>query len=210
MIGYSREVYLALFESYAGALWPAPLVALALGALALWCAWGRGRARSRIAGAVLAAFWGLTGALFYFGPFWDLSFWAPVPGALFIAEAALIAWVLAVRGAARIEMGPGPAGKAGLALALLAFPLYPLISLALGRTASELEPFGLAPAPVLIFTFALLAMARPRAPRVLMVIPLALAALTGVLGFELGIYEDFAVVIAAGVGVWVWRRATRR
>ena len=57
MLPYTAEVYFTLFEQYNRAIWPAPLIAVALAWVAVVLAFRPAPGGDRLIGAILAAAW---------------------------------------------------------------------------------------------------------------------------------------------------------
>lgn len=94
MLPFTREQFFALFASYNETVWPAPVVAYVLGAVAVAGALRGGDVASRLVAAVLALMWLWTAIAYHWLAFAAINDAAWVFGALFVAEAALLvrAW----------------------------------------------------------------------------------------------------------------------
>jgi hypothetical protein len=84
----------------------------------------------------------------------------------------------------------------GLALVAYALVLYPLIGALAGDHYPGMPVFGIAPCPVVIFTFGLLLMASTHVSRWLLVVPLAWALVGGSASFLLGIPQDWMLLVS--------------
>lgn len=198
MLPYDAEVLYAVLAQYNRAVWPAVLIAYALGlglvALALKPrAWG-----GRAAGLVLAAMWAWVGAAWHLTHFATINFAAPAYGALFVAEAALFVWTGALRGRLALRFRPDLSGWAGLGLAAYGLIAYPVIFLALGDGWQGTPLAGLAPVPTTFFTLGVLLLAEGRTPWHLFVIPVLWSLFDGVTAWMLDTPEDL-VLPAAGI-----------
>ena len=136
---FSPRTYYRLFELYNLAIWPAQLVAVALGVLilALLPVW-----KGRVVATILAACW-LWVAWAYFLERYDTINWAASYFALgFAIVALLLLWIGVAYG---LSFGPlsHPTGRAGLAVFLFALGVQPLIA-PLGRPWTQAEVFGIA------------------------------------------------------------------
>lgn len=160
---FSPATYQRLFELHNAAWWPAQTVAVALGSLAAWLGWHHvaahdarraGRA-DRIVGIVLALAWGLVAWAFLGSRLASIHWAAPGLAAAFALQAGLLA-AMVLRPTARVRPSlAAPPGRraVGFALWLLALAGLPLLTLALGRPASQSPWFGLMPDPTVLATF---------------------------------------------------------
>lgn len=196
---FSRDQFLAVFEAYNRAVWPAQfglgLVALVALILAL-------RARplaQRGALGCLAVLWSWMGVVYHWGFFSAINPAAWIFGAAFVVQAGLFALAafLPVR----------PPGRAltwslalGASLLVYAMIVYPLIGQLSDHAYPRSPTFGL-PCPTTIFTFGtLLVMASPPR-RWLLVVPVAWAAVGSTAPFGFGIWEDLGLLVAALTGL---------
>jgi hypothetical protein len=177
---FSRSTYYRLFEIYNAAIWPAQVVAVALGLVILAPLWRRGgEARGRVIAAILAGCWLWIGIAFHASRYATIN-WAAVYFAwAFGVEAALLIWIGVVRGSLRFDRLADGAGRAGLAIFLFALALEPLIGPLLGRGWRQVEIFGVAPDPTAVATLGILVAARCRGRWLLMIVPALWCAITG-------------------------------
>ena len=211
MLPFTAEVYFALFAQYNGAIWPAQIIAyvLGLGAVVLAC---RPLAGSdRIVAGLLAAAWMWSGAVYHLLYFASINFSAPVLGAVFVLEGLLLAWTGVLRGRLAFRFQPDPAGWAGLGLAVFAMVGYPVMGWLAGHGWPRAAVFGVAPAPVTIFTLGLLLLAERRTPVHLVAIPVLWTLVGGAAAWFLGIPEDLVLPLAGfltlALAWWKNRRA---
>jgi hypothetical protein len=204
---FTAEAYYSLFEAYNAAIWPAQLVAYGLGLAALVLALTPVAAGGRIALGVLALFWLWNGIAYHLLHFLQINFAALGFGPLFVLQGMLLAgWAL---GRGRdFRFRSDLFGGSGLFLVLFALVVYPLLAWLAGHGWPRAAIFGVAPAPMTIFTFGVLLMLEA-APRTLAVIPLVWSLAAGTAAVvRLGTPEDLALLVAgiAGFGLLVWRR----
>lgn len=155
---FAPQTYYRLFELYNAALWPAQLVALALGGTLVGQWWyGRGRALA----AVLAGCWLWVAWAFHVRHYATIN-WAATWFALgFAGEALLLFWSGVIRG--RLRFGPlTPANALGLGVLLFALLVQPLLGPLLGRDWAAVELFGMAPDPTAVATLGVLLLAARR------------------------------------------------
>jgi hypothetical protein len=204
---FTAEAYYSLFEAYNATIWPAQLVAYALGLVVVLLALRPVAAGDRIALAALALFWLWMGLCYHLLFFLQINFAALGFGPLFVIEGLLLA-VAALRGGRAFRFRRDLFGWTGLAFCVFALIAYPLLGWLAGHGWPRAAIFGVAPAPTTIFTFGVFLML-DRAPVYLAVIPLLWALAAGASAVvRLGTPEDLALLAAgiAGFGLLVWRR----
>ncbi|MFO1187461.1 MAG: DUF6064 family protein [Alphaproteobacteria bacterium] len=176
MLVFSARNYYRLFELYNAAVWPAHIVALALGLAVLFCFWrGMGRAMA----VVLAVAWTWVALVFHVQYFSTITPFAPTFAAGTGLEAVLIAWTGAVRGGLAPVRDGSLSARVGLGIHLAALVGLPALGLAMGRTVGQTEIFALAPDPTALATIGLLLAVR-RIHWHLLVIPFLWCVNTGV------------------------------
>jgi hypothetical protein len=84
--------------------------------------------------------------------------------------------------------------------------LYPLIGVWTGHHYPALPMFGIAPCPVVLFTFGVLLLAKAPLPRRLLIAPFVWALIGGTAAFLLGVAQDWLLLASAGVGVYLFIR----
>ena len=197
MFPFDAEVLASSYADYNAAVWPAQAVALALALAVLWLVVAPRPGAGRLIGAILAAAWLWVGLVFHLRYFAALDFMAPVYGWAFIAEAALLIWVVVWRGAP-LSFRADICGLAGLAVAVFALFGLPLISGATAAGFAAARLVGVAPGPTALFTLGLLLLAEGRGALPLMVVPLLWCAVAGIAAWALGIAEAWPLPVLGG------------
>lgn len=198
MLPFTREQFFEVFAAYNSATWPAAVAVYPLALLALAGAWWGGRHGGRWVGAVLAVMWAFVGIVYHGLYFSRINPLATVFAGIFILQALLFAGQAAFgRGLAFTPRGRirAAAGAVLIAYAMLA---YPLIGLAAGERYPALPLFGVAPCPLLIFTFGLLVQASG-GRWWLWIVPLAWSLVGGSAALLLSVPQDWALPVAAVV-----------
>jgi hypothetical protein len=194
---FSLEMLLDYFAVYNERIWPMQLVGYVAGLLVLVPLFRPGKAWNRVVTGVLALLWMWLGLVFWVPAASDMAM-LYAPATLFAVQGVLFLHAL-VRG----HLTYGPAGRVDtiLGLAFVAYALagYPLVGLGVGHVYPHTALSPLFPCPAIILTFGLLLFARG-VPRHLLIIP-TLWAVSGILWFYLGMFEDAGLVIAGVVGV---------
>ncbi len=209
MLPFTSEVFFALFEDYNRAIWPAQLVAYALGILALVLVVRPSATGSRIIGACLALFWLWNGAVYHWIFFATINFAAPVFAALFGFQGVLFVWIVLLRGKVAFRFNATLSGWAGLAMAGFAIAGYPFAGWLAGHGWPQAAMFGVAPCPTVIFTLGIVLLAKPRAPTSLVIIPLLWSLIGGTAVWLLDAPEDLSLPMAGAVALALLVRKTR-
>lgn len=159
---FSERVYTRLFTLHNQALWPAQLLALALGGLVLLALLHPRPGTSRLVAVLLAMAWAFVAWSFLWQRYvpinWGIRYLVP----LFVLQALL----LVIVGAARRD-GLGLSTRwsvsRGLGLVLFAYALagHPLVALLGGRGLTGAEIIGLVPDPLAIATLGIAVMTSP-------------------------------------------------
>jgi hypothetical protein len=206
---FTVDQFLDVFARYHGAIWPAPLVAYALGLLVLMLAVPGSRAASVLVPTALAAMWAFVGVAYHWGFFAPVNPVARAFGALFVAEAALL-----VEAACRRRLRFSGRGSAGMLLGLVvvgySVAAYPLLGLALGHAYPRAPTFGVTPCPLVLFTFGAFLFSTGMFPLRLVALPLAWSAVATSAALQLGMVEDLGLPVAGLLAFAVlWRRRRR-
>jgi hypothetical protein len=176
---FSARTYYRLFELYNRDLWPAQIVALALGVMILVGLFSHAAWRGKAVATMLAACWLWVAWAFLATRYASIN-WAASYFALgFAIEALLLLWA----GVVRDDMAGTPSASlasiTGISLFLFALMLQPLIGPILGRTWLQAEIFGMAPDPTVVATLGILLAAGRRRRWLMMTIPLLWCLISG-------------------------------
>jgi uncharacterized protein DUF6064 len=202
MLPFTPEQFLAVFQGYNEAIWPAQAFGYLAGGLAVALLFTQSERGDQIIAVILAVMWAWTGVAYH------ILFFAPIDkaayafGVLFIAEAGAIAYA-GLRCRLTFVLPQDAAGWVGVALVTYAALLYPLIGMAAGHHPSELPMFGVTPCPVTIFTFGMLLLTRSPLPLYLLVIPTLWSLIGGSAAILLRIPQDWLLLVSgvAAVGL---------
>lgn len=202
---FSRDDFFGVFVRYNESMWPLPLLLVAIG-LAIAVVASSAPRRSRRLMATLAALWAYMAIAYHLAFLTSLTPAALLFAALFLAEAALLAWhglhTRRLHLAVPLDRTSRLVGAALVAYALVG---YPAVAELAGHRYPAMPTFGL-PCPTTIFTFGVLAWCVRPVPRSVLVVPLVwtLVAMSAAIAFA--IVEDFALPIAAVATLIVLRR----
>jgi hypothetical protein len=209
---FTADEFLGVFRAYNEAIWPAHIVAYALGFAAVFAAVRGGRRASALVAGALALFWAWNGLAYHVGFFAAINPVAYVFGCAFVLQAIFFTYFAFRHGRLAFRFRRDGYGLAGAVLVAYAAVLYPLLGVALGHGYPYNPAFGLAPCPTTIFTFGLLLWTDPPVPKLVLVIPALWALVGSTAALRLGIAEDVGLLVAAlaTVGLLLYRDRRRR
>ena len=200
MLPFTPEQFADVFAAYNEAIWPAQMVAYALGLAALVLLQRKTPASDIAVALILSAMWMWTGIAYHALFFARINGAAYLFAALFVAQGAFIA-ASGLSGKLRFEWRPGLAAWTGVALAFYAAVLYPLIGLWAGYAYARLPMFGVTPCPVTLFTFGLFLLSVPILPRGLLVVPLLWSLIGGSAAILLRVPQDWLLLASGAMAV---------
>lgn len=203
MTPYSRQAYFDMIGLYNHAVWPAQIPALVLG---LWLVYFAGRQNARGIFVGLGVAWLWCGWVFQMQYYATLNWAGDMFAYLFLAQGGLLiaAGVLAKK--PQWITTRTTRVYAGRSLLVFAILFYPPAGLLEDRTFPQLELFGLAPAPTLLTTFAILLLVGGPLRYGLAVIPVLWSCIAVGFAWTLGLFEAYAIfagllVCLAGLGM---------
>ena len=179
LLMFSAQTYYRLFELYNREIWPAQIVAIGLGIVALLCLRRAGVRQGRIVAAILAACWLWVAWAFHIERYATIH-WAARYFALgFAIEALLLIWIGVIRGQLLFGQSAKAIRVAGFYLFLFALAVQPLIGPVIGRPWLQVEIFGIAPDPTVVATLGTLLSISGRMRWLLLCIPVIWCAISG-------------------------------
>jgi hypothetical protein len=208
-VPFSSAQFFDVFARYNEGVWPLQLILLALAVLIVATAVGAHR-RSGIVFGALAALWVWMALAYHVRFFSEVTPAAFAFAALFLLEAAAIAWHGVKTKRLRLTDSPDSiSGAVGWLLVLYALVAYPAIGYLLGQRYPKMPTFGL-PCPTTILTFGILSWAVRPLPWAVLVVPVVWSVVATSAAINFGIGEDFALLPAAilVVGSMWWRGKT--
>src|SRR5919205_2557847 len=149
---FSARTYYRLIERYNQAIWPAQILAIALGLFLLTSLRSNKAWYGRVISGVLALIWVWVGVAFLWRRYaninWAVGYLVP----LFVLEGIMLIWT----GAAARELNFGtsrtPLRVVSGALLVVATLVYPVLAPLAGRSWQAAEVFGMAPDPTVVGT----------------------------------------------------------
>ncbi len=142
---FAPETYFRLFERYNEAVWPAQILALAVGVGMLWLAWRR--QGMRLMALLFAAAWLLVAWAYFWERYQTINWAAAYFAAAAVVQAALLLF-LALRPPGYSQR----AHRSGFLLMAFAILLQPLIGPLTGLSWQGIQLFGLTPGPTAVAT----------------------------------------------------------
>lgn len=196
MLPFTREQFFEVFAAYNVATWPVAIAVYPLALLALVIAWRSTPWAGRWVAATLCVMWGWVGIVYQGIFFSQINSVARIFAAAFLLQAVLFS-IHAATGRG-LEFGPRSRIRAttGAVMIFYAMVVYPMIGLLAGERYPAMPLFGVAPCPLLIFTFGLLLWAS-RARWWLWAVPLIWSIVGGSAFVLLSVPQDWALPISA-------------
>lgn len=198
---FSARTYYRMFELYHAQVWPFHVIAIA-SVVAILVSLRRedGWAQRTIAG-LLAVWWLWVGFAFHLGRYSTINWAAKYFAAMFVSQGLLLVWYGIVRGRLRFVVSRSVGDRMAVGLLVVSAVLEPIAGRLAGRTWSQVELVGVTPDPTAVAALALLALATPRSPRALLVIPFTWCVIGGATLWALGSAEAWVVFLSGLLGL---------
>lgn len=196
MLPFTRDEFLAVFELYNQAIWPAQIIAYLIGIAAFILLFRKGGVAGRLISLSLGILWLWTGVFYHWGAFSQINVMAYLFGSIFVTQGASFLVYGTIQGRTKFAFRKDPAGLTGLAFIVYSALLYPLIGWLSGVSWPEMPMFGVTPCPLTIFTFGMMLFARPLFSRWILAIPLIWSLIGGSAAFLLGITQDWLLLFS--------------
>ena len=193
---FTLEQFLDVFRRYNASIGVAPLVLTFLGVTATALVSSRYPWRHRAIGTILVALTLWTGIVYHWRFFTQINPAAWFFGALFVAQAALLAVFGAMRGLLVFRTRRGGASILAYVLIAYALAVYPVLGWMLGHGYPVGPSFG-APCPTTIFFFGMTLLAIETVPVTVVLLPMAWAVIATSAAIQLGMLEDFGLGLSA-------------
>ena len=192
---FDATQFFDVFSQYNQRVWPAQLFLLLLALVAIMLAVSPRRWSGRTIMAILAFLWLWMGIVYHLAFFRTINPAAVLFGAVFVGQALLFAVLAVRRGGVHFRLAMTARGVTAVALFVYTFVAYPLIGYAIGHRYPGVPTFGL-PCPTTMFTLAMLLVAQPRAPIVLLLVPFGWSLLGVSAAVQLGVWQDVGLLLA--------------
>jgi hypothetical protein len=193
---FTVEQFFGVFTANNAAIWPAQIVAYALGLVAVEALWLPVTHAARLILAILALMWLWNGVGYHWLFFAGVNPAAKVFAVLFAMQSLLLAAVAFARPGVSIRLGRDFRSVAGFTFIVYALLVYPALGFWAGHGLMAGPMFGVAPCPTTIFTIGLLLLMRGHAVAWLSVIPFFWSLIGLAAALQLGMIEDLALPVA--------------
>lgn len=207
---FSSKHYIYVFEKYNTDLFPAQLIILALGIIAILFLHTKSVYRNFFISSFLGLIWLWMGIVYYLCFFASINNAAYIFGGLFIIQGIIFFSEAIFRTHLTFEFDGSIRNYIGYFFILFGLLLYPLIGYIIESNITKIISLGL-PCPIAILTFGFLMITNKSFPKYILIIPTvwALIGFTAILNF--GIYQDIALLISAIVAnIWLCTRKRNR
>lgn len=210
MLPYTAEILFALFDDYNSAVRPVPALAVFFAASVIMLVIRARQDRTRLVTGILACGWLWTGAIYHLGYFADINFAAPVYGAAFILQGALMAWTGVFRRGLILHFDKGAIGWAGIRIAVISAVILPLIDWLSGVGWSGVRLVLIAPGVTAGFTLGILMMSKGPIPLHLAAIPILWVVVEGVHAWTLNIPQDYLLPVMGLIALGACLKSRKR
>jgi len=197
---FTVEQFLDVFQAYNAAIWPAQIIGYVLGFVALALVFKSSRTGDRAITLILAGMWTWTGLIYHIAFFSRVNKAAYLFGAFFVVSGLLILWAGFLKSKLSFRWRGGPVPSLGALFILYSMVIYPLLGYMSGHVYPRSPVFGVTPCPVTIFTFGLFLMAGKKVPVYILLIPFLWSLVGGSAAFNLGVPEDYGLIVAGVAG----------
>jgi len=195
-IPFTTEEFFQVFEVYNSAIWPAHVVAYLLGVAAIVCAFSKSALSDRLASASLAAFWIWIGVFYHILHFATVNRVAYVFGLLFVLQGVVFLIFGLIYQRLSFQVTRTVTFGAGACLIIYALVVYQFLGIVAGHDWPRIPIFGVAPCPMVIFTFGLLLWAVKPVPFFIYIIPLLWALVGTSAAISLGVPQDYGLTVS--------------
>ncbi len=193
---FTTQQFFEVFSAYNAAIWPAQVVAYALGLAAVVSLLLVPEHASRFIAWVLALMWLWNGVCYHWLAFSPINPAAKIFAVVFLVQAVLLTVVALSRQGVSIRARRDIRSVAGFGFVAFAMFIYPALGFWAGHGLMGGPMFGVAPCPTTIFTMGLLLLMRGRGVAWLSVIPLLWSLIGLAAALQLGMIEDLALPVA--------------
>lgn len=206
---FSPRTYYRMFELYHAQIWPIHLAVLGSVVAIVVRLRREDECGGRAIAGLLALSWLWVAIAFHLQRYATINWAAKYFAVLFVIQGLLLVWHGVVRGRLRFGLSREWAARMAVGLLFVALMLEPIAGRIAGRAWRQVEIFGVTPDPTAVATLALLALSVPRAPRVLLVIPVTWCAIGGATLWALGSAEAWVVLLSGLSGLILAIRTSR-
>ncbi len=206
-----EELY-GTFQTYNLAIWPMVIVTYLLGIIAVILALKQSKYSSKAISSILTFFWLWVGVVFcilFFGPTTAVMLGQTIPafwyifGVFFIIQSILFFIYGVARSTLSFKFDGSLYSVVGTIMIVYAMIIYPIIGFLTGHDYPAYPIFGVAPCPVMIFTFGLLLWTNRKVSLLIPTIPFIISLIGVVAAFEYEIWADVGLFITGIIGFYM-------
>jgi hypothetical protein len=196
---FSTEDFLNVFGSYNQSVFPVQIIFYLIAIICIYLLVKGSASSNKIIASVLSFFWLWIGIIYHIVFFSSINKAAYFFGGLFIIQSILFFIDGVVQNKLSFAYTKNIFSNTGIIFLAYALIIYPLLGYLLGHKYPEAPTFGL-PCPTTIFTFGILLFANKKFSILILIIPLLWSLIGFSAAFNLGIYEDYGLLIAGVLG----------
>jgi hypothetical protein len=215
----SATEFFNLLGLYNSTYWPATIITIILGVIAVIFAIKKTPYSDQIISLFLSILWLWVGIVFgfiMFGPWTPIVFSIPIPGfgyffgITFTLQGVLFLYYGVYRKSFSFKFETNLLGLIGLILILYAIIFYGLVGFATGNPFPFYPLFGTSPCPVAIFTIGLFVWADKRISPIIFILPIILALIGIIPVLAFGVFADIVLFISGFICLfliykhWKW------
>lgn len=196
---FSTEDFLNVFRSYNQSVFPVQIIFYLIAIICIYLLVKGSAGSNKIIASVLSFFWLWIGIVYHIIFFSSINKAAYFFGGLFIIQSILFFIYGVVQNKLSFAYTKNIFSYTGIVFLAYALIIYPLLGYLLGHKYPEAPTFGL-PCPTTIFTFGILLFTIKKISILIIIIPLLWSLIGFSAAFNLGIYEDYGLLIAGVLG----------
>lgn len=196
---FSTEDFLNVFRSYNQSVFPVQIIFYLIAIICIYLLVKGSAGTNKIIASVLSFFWLWIGIVYHIIFFSSINKAAYFFGGLFIIQSILFFIYGVVQNKLSFAYTKNIFSHTGIVFLAYALIIYPLLGYLLGHKYPEAPTFGL-PCPTTIFTFGILLFTIKKISILIIIIPLLWSLIGFSAAFNLGIYEDYGLLIAGVLG----------
>jgi len=196
---FTVDQFMDVFKSYNISVWPTQIFLNILALIAIIFALRKYRFSDRINVGILGFLWLWIGIVYHLIHFTSINNAAYLFGILFAIQAFIFIYAGVFKEHLSFKYEGNAYAITGSVFILYALIIYPVLGHLSGHVYPESPTFGL-PCPTTIFTIGLLLWTDKKIPKYVLIIPFLWSLIGFSAALNLGIYEDFGLLLAGIVG----------
>ncbi len=199
-IPFTIEQFFDVFARYNHSVWPMQIFLTILAIAIVSLLFRKSNFSGRMIVAILSLLWAWMAIAYHFMFFAEINPAAWFFGSFFLLGALWFVWIGVFRNRLQFAVRNDPRSWLGGFLIAFALLFYPMIGFLSGHRYPAIPTFGL-PCPTTIFTIGCLLFAVSPIPRSAFVIPVLWSAVGSTAAFQLGVPQDYGLLVAGIIGL---------